>query len=108
MAHLSRAGRKIGCPTQSGMVGYAYRNGLFRRSAGPAVRLTARRTQVVWLVANGASNQAIADELAVDIETVKTHVRLAMRDLGAKSRPNLVRRAVDAGALPPAWWGGAA
>jgi DNA-binding CsgD family transcriptional regulator len=107
MAHLSRASRKIGYSTQAGMVGYAYRTGLLRRAAGPVVKLTARRTQVVWLVANGASNQAIADELSVDIETVKTLVRFAMRDLGARSRPHLVRCAVDAGALPPAWWGGA-
>lgn len=64
--------------------------------------LTAREREVVQLVAAGATNRAIAMELVVSVETVKSHMSSIMRKLGATSRAEAVARflehaAVDSG-----------
>jgi DNA-binding CsgD family transcriptional regulator len=105
--YLTRMGRKLEHHSQSAMVGYCYREGLFRRHPSPMVLLSARGTWLVCMVAEGRSNQEIADASGVTLDTAKYQVRVVMHTLDARSRPHVVRRAVDAGALPPAWWGGA-
>lgn len=100
--HLQRIRRKIGYSTQAGMVGYAYRNGLFVRRPLPSVPVSLRASQVLWLLADGLLNQEIGDEMGLRIDTVKTHLAGAMRALGAQSRAHAVRRAVDVGVLPMA------
>jgi PAS domain S-box-containing protein len=67
----------------------------FRRAAGgeePPRRLSAREREVVGLVALGATSPEIADELHITPETVRTHVRNAMRKQGARSRAHLVAK----------------
>jgi DNA-binding CsgD family transcriptional regulator len=62
--------------------------------ATPAPRrdalLTAREREVVELLATGATNQAIARELVVSTDTVKTHVSNLLRKLDASSRADAV------------------
>ena len=58
-------------------------NGVDRR------RLTPRQRQIVKLVAEGNTNNAIADLLGVSIKTVQTHRLAAMRKIGAKSSADL-------------------
>jgi len=53
------------------------------------MRLTPRERQIVKLVAEGNTNNAIADLLGVSIKTVQTHRLAAMRKIGAKSSADL-------------------
>jgi ATP/maltotriose-dependent transcriptional regulator MalT len=55
--------------------------------------LTAREVEVLRLVAEGASNQAIADELVVSLPTVKTHVSRILAKLDVRSRSQAAARA---------------
>jgi DNA-binding NarL/FixJ family response regulator len=48
--------------------------------------LSARRLEVMQLVADGKTNEDIAAELFVSLETVKTHIKLTRALLGARSR----------------------
>ena len=59
--------------------------------------LSDRQRDVVRLVALGNSSAEIADELNIAPETVRTHVRNAMKTLGARSRAHLVAKAVADG-----------
>ena len=73
----------------------------FRRDAtadGPA-RLSAREREIVELVAMGDSGPEIAQKLHIAHETVRTHVRNAMVRLGARSRAQLVAKAMAAGLI---------
>jgi DNA-binding CsgD family transcriptional regulator len=60
------------------------------------VLLTAREREVVQLLAAGATNKAIATDLMLSVETVKSHVSSIMRKLGATSRAEAVARFLDA------------
>jgi DNA-binding NarL/FixJ family response regulator len=65
--------------------------------------LTAREREVVSLVANGLSNEEIAQQLYVSLSTVKTHATRAMTKLGARDRAQLVVFAYQAGLVRPGW-----
>jgi DNA-binding NarL/FixJ family response regulator len=58
-----------------------------------AADLTDRQLEVLRLVAAGLDNTAIAAQLYVSVESVKTHVRRIMAKLGAHSRADVVVRA---------------
>jgi DNA-binding NarL/FixJ family response regulator len=55
--------------------------------------LTARESEVLELLQDGYTNSAIAESLAIGIETVRTHARSIYRKLGVPSRQELARRA---------------
>lgn len=63
--------------------------------------LTEREREVMVLVAEGLSNDAIADRLVISSHTVKTHVNRAMMKLGAHDRAQLVVIAYESGLLRP-------
>ena len=65
--------------------------------------LTEREREVVALVAEGLSNQEIADQLVVSQWTAKTHVSRAMIKLGARDRAQLVVFAYESGLVRPGW-----
>ena len=52
--------------------------------------MSPRRRQVLALVAEGLTNQEIADRLGIRPETVKTHVRAILSELGARNRAHAV------------------
>ena len=52
----------------------------------PPFALTSREREVLRLLADGATNRAIADTLSVSIETVKSHVHHIMQKLQVKDR----------------------
>jgi LuxR family transcriptional regulator, maltose regulon positive regulatory protein len=61
--------------------------------------LTDRELEVLQLLAAGASNRQIADELVVTVETVKKHVSHLLDKLGAANRTQAVARARQLGLL---------
>jgi DNA-binding CsgD family transcriptional regulator len=62
-------------------------------------RLTPREHQVAILLAYGFTNGEIADRLTISIRTAEMHRANAMRKLGAGSRADVVRWALDADLL---------
>ncbi len=72
----------------------------FRRPSSPEDPprpLTPRQMEIVHLVALGASGPEIGDELNISHETVRTHVRNARDNLGARSRAHLVAKVLGDG-----------
>jgi LuxR family maltose regulon positive regulatory protein len=62
--------------------------------------LTDRELEVLGLLAAGRSNQRIAEELVVSLDTVKKHVSHVMDKLGVANRTEAVARARELGLLP--------
>ena len=74
-----------------------------RRAAAPpgmAEPLTDREVEVLRLLAAGRSNQRIAHELVVALDTVKRHVTHILGKLGAANRTEAVARARQLGLIP--------
>ena len=63
-----------------------------RRRSSPAVELTDREQEVLALVAEGLSNQAIAQRLVINERTVETHTARIFTKLGLAQSPDLHRR----------------
>jgi LuxR family maltose regulon positive regulatory protein len=62
--------------------------------------LTGRELEVLRLLAAGKSNQRIAHDLFVALDTVKKHVTHVLGKLGAANRTEAVARARDLGLIP--------
>lgn len=52
--------------------------------------LSEARLRVLRLAALGLDNSEIAFALGVSVETVKTHMRVGLRELGARNRPEAI------------------
>jgi len=65
--------------------------------------LTRRERQVAAVIAQGLSNQDIADELVVSVKTIEAHVTRILSKLGFSSRAQIAAWAVDKGlaSAPP-------
>ncbi len=57
--------------------------------------LTRRETEVLELIATGKSRKRIADELFVDLETVKSHIKNIYHKLDVHSREDAIKAARD-------------
>ena len=68
--------------------------------AGIVDPLTSRELEVLGLLAAGRSNQAIAGELVVTLDTVKKHVGHVLGKLGAANRTEAVARARELSLIP--------
>ena len=81
----------------------------FATRARPADRtpaldvLTEREREVMSLVAEGLTNEEIAERLVVSPATAKTHVSRTMIKLGARDRAQLVVFAYESGLVRPGW-----
>ncbi len=62
--------------------------------------LTGRERQVAAVIAQGLSNQEIADELVVSVKTVEAHITRILSKLGFSSRAQVAAWAVDKGLAP--------
>ncbi len=65
--------------------------------------LTDREREVMTLVAEGLSNDEIAERLVISGATAKTHVSRTMVKLGARDRAQLVVFAYETGLVRPGW-----
>jgi DNA-binding CsgD family transcriptional regulator len=61
--------------------------------------LSPREREVLFLLATGHGNDAIAEELGLSPQTVKTQLKVAMRKLGARTRVEAVALASAAGEI---------
>jgi DNA-binding NarL/FixJ family response regulator len=76
-------------------------------SPHPGIRtLTEREREVVSLVAEGLTNDEIAERLVVSPATARTHVSRSMVKLNARDRAQLVVFAYQSGLAPPSEPGG--
>jgi LuxR family maltose regulon positive regulatory protein len=66
---------------------------------GLAEPLTARELEVLHMLAAGAPNRRIADDLVVTLDTVKKHVTHVLGKLGATNRTEAVTRARQLGLI---------
>ena len=62
--------------------------------------LTSRELEVLRMLAAGRSNQAIAGQFVVTLDTVKKHVSHVLSKLGAANRTEAVSRARELGLIP--------
>jgi LuxR family maltose regulon positive regulatory protein len=85
LARLQRALSAQGIAPETGRVGLAAVPGL----VDP---LTSRELEVLDMLAAGRSNQAIASQLVVTLDTVKKHVSHVLGKLGAANRTEAVAR----------------
>ncbi len=92
LARLQRA-FSAGRPTPDAARGTAGQPGIVEP-------LTARELEVLGLLAAGRSNQAIASQLVVTLDTVKKHVGHLLAKLGAARRTEAVARARELGLIP--------
>jgi len=68
--------------------------------SGLAEPLTDRELEVLRLIAAGRSNQRIAHDLVVALNTVKKHVTHVLGKLGAANRTEAAARARQLGLIP--------
>jgi DNA-binding NarL/FixJ family response regulator len=71
------------------------------RPSGDLTQLTNREREAVVLVAQGLSNDEIADHMVISPLTAKTHVNRAMTKLHARDRAQLVVFAYESGLVVP-------
>jgi DNA-binding NarL/FixJ family response regulator len=64
-------------------------------------RLTERESQILGLMATGWDNSAIADDLHLELTTVRWHVQNILEKLGVHSKLAAVARAAEYGLLGP-------
>jgi two-component system, NarL family, response regulator NreC len=90
---------------ESSLAGVVVQEALGRKArqseAAPGEALSDREREVLRLVAQGHTNQHIADHLSLSVKTVETYRARLMTKLGLKTRAELVRYALSAGLLTP-------
>jgi DNA-binding NarL/FixJ family response regulator len=69
------------------------------RGAGPAEKLTEREREILQLVAEGHSNQGIAERLFLSVKTVEAHKAHIMAKVGAHRTADLIRYALRRGII---------
>jgi two-component system, NarL family, response regulator LiaR len=67
---------------------------------GRAAGLSSREAEIIALITQGLSNQAIADRAFLSINSVKTYIRSAYRKMGVSTRSQAVLWGVENGFRP--------
>jgi DNA-binding CsgD family transcriptional regulator len=70
-----------------------------RAAAAAELNLTARERDVLALLAEGASNKAVANRLGISVHTAKFHVRSLLEKLDATGRTDAVAHAARLGVI---------
>jgi DNA-binding NarL/FixJ family response regulator len=82
------------------MIKYVQRGGL-EDSNKPAANLTQREDEILRLIARGARDREIAEQLFISESTVKKHVQNVLRKLHARNRVEAVSHLDPADRRPP-------
>jgi len=69
------------------------------RGPAPIMTLSEREREVLTEVANGYTNQQIADRIGLSVKTVESYRARSMQKLGLKDRADLMRLAVESGLI---------
>ena len=96
LAYLARLQRAF----DTGPATPSPRPGLTAAMPGIVDPLTSRELEVLRMLAAGRSNQAIAGQLYVTVDTVKKHVSHVLSKLGAANRTEAVSRARELDLIP--------
>jgi two-component system response regulator NreC len=98
--HAVRSGGVFLFPSVARLLVTDYRQRVERGGpAGAFDVLTEREREVLVLIAQGLSNQEIADKLVISIKTVNRHRENIMAKLNLHSRVELVRYAIEKGLI---------
>ena len=88
-------------PAIASMILEDYRARLRYEGKDPQELLTEREREILQLVAEGRTNQEIADLLTLSIKTVQTHRAHIMEKIDAHDRTDLVKYAIRMGMISP-------
>ncbi len=93
-------GRPVLDPARAASV---HQSAVGRRPVGgpTAGALSPREREVLDLIAQGYTNQQMADRLGLSVKTIETHRSRLVEKLGLRSRAELVRYALDSGLFAP-------
>jgi DNA-binding NarL/FixJ family response regulator len=81
--------------------GRTYISGVATERERAAVQITAREKEVLELMANGHSNQAIGERLSISVKTVEAHRARLFKKLGASNVADAVLLAIRTGLVMP-------
>jgi DNA-binding CsgD family transcriptional regulator len=62
-------------------------------------QLSPREREIMHLMAEGMTAEAIGDKISVSVETVRTHVRNVIRKLQARTRVHAIAIALERGEI---------
>jgi two-component system response regulator NreC len=96
--HSIQRGESFLYPTAATAVVEGYLKGTERKKS-EYERLTEREREVLQLVAEGSTNQQIADKLFISIKTVLHHRTNIMEKLGFHNRTELIKYAISTGLI---------
>ena len=88
-------------PSIAGMLLEDYRARLTQEAPEETEVLTEREREVLQLIAEGKTNQEIAEILTLSIKTVQTHRAHILEKLDVHDRTDLVKYAIRQGMIPP-------
>ena len=94
--HQGRTFVDLGRPPEPARRGASLR---FSNTAEQRKRLSRREAEVLRLLAQGHTNQEVADRLAVSIKTIETYRKRLHEKLELKTRAQLFRFAFESGLL---------
>ncbi|MBI2378057.1 MAG: response regulator transcription factor [Deltaproteobacteria bacterium] len=86
---------------QAATDGKSYVSGIPSQRDGSQIQITARERQVLELMANGFSNQAIGEKLSISVKTVEAHRARLFKKLGASNVADAVLLAIRVGLVMP-------
>lgn len=69
------------------------------RATARVPQLSPREREIMHLMAEGRTAEAIGDEITVSVETVRTHVRNVIRKLQARNRVHAIAMALERGEI---------
>jgi LuxR family maltose regulon positive regulatory protein len=98
LGYLARLNRAF--DTATAKSGSEPRRGSGQAAPGIVEPLTNRELEVLQMLSAGQSNQAIAAQLVITLDTVKKHVSHVLGKLGAANRTEAVARARELSLIP--------